>query len=91
MRLKSLSDIDIVGTRIDSDLFSCISQYLEYHLRDTPLPVGACDMDRLEGILWITKIRTCSSDIIERVLCYLFSMEEFFKDIIICWIHVAVE
>lgn len=78
--LKSLSYIDIVWTRINSYLFPWFLEHLEYHLRDTSLPIGSCYMYGFEFVLWVPEIFTCECDLFERVLSDLFGMEKIFED-----------
>ena len=67
-RLESFADIDIVRACVDSNSFPCFFQYLEYHLRSASLPIRSCDMDGLEGILWVVEILTCASNFFESII-----------------------
>jgi hypothetical protein len=87
LHLEAFSDIDVVGTRIDSDFFSWLFEYLEYHLLDTSLPIGSCDMDRLELILRIVEVCTCRSDIVEWVVHLMLWVEKSSKELFIGIIH----
>ena len=47
-------------------------------------------MDRLEGILWIAKRGTCSSDFLESIVIRRLRMEEFLEDVLVSTIHDVV-
>ena len=78
MRFKTLTNIDIVWTRIDSNLIPNFLEHLENHLGSTSLPICSCDMYGFEALLGMAKILSGKTNLFESIIIGSLRVEKFF-------------